>query len=264
MTRYNFWIFFLLLSFTLKAQTDTTVIYMDRNWQPCAKGEAKYYRQVYKKDSVWMMNDYFISGKLQMRGSYLDDKLSITHGEFEFFYESGQKSKIQTFNKNKLQGVSMSWFENGNIDYRISYKTDGSRKCTYYHENGQLSALEEYINDSVLVKAEMWDEDGKVSENREIYREAEFPGGEEGLTEYFAKKMYYPTDENGVSITGKVKFVIEVSKEGKAIWGGVIGFVHPYAALAIEDLVKKMPAWTPAKMHNRIVVYRARQVFNFQ
>jgi periplasmic protein TonB len=242
---------------------DTSTIFLDQTWKETDKKSAVYYRKRYEKNNEWYVCDFYMSGQLQMRGKYKDYTLKVPVDSFFFYHRNGQLKTLGNHENGKRAGKWLGWFDDGTKNFSCTYK-ENSVKYVYYHQNGVVSAVEEYVNDSELVSAKLFDSTGAISENKYLEIPPTLNGKEDGYYEFFGKTLQFPSDENGNRLYGTVKFYIIIDKTGKAKWGDIIGFAHPETALSLERAVQKMPLWSPAKYHNRIVEYALQLSFNFR
>lgn len=239
-----------LVVLQVSAQTDTLTEYYNEDWKPASKKEAVFYRKAYK-DTLWHINDYYISGQLQMRATAQLTDINRRVDTNWFYYENGQLRTRGQWKDGKQVGTWMQWKSDGKQDCKYTFKPDNRMKIAYFHNNGRLSAVEEYQQDSVLISAELWDSTGEISKNRYIEVPATLDGKEDGWNDFLAKHMTYPEDEEGHRMKGRVSFYLLIDETGKASWGGAIGFMHPYLALDFERAIQKMPRWEPLLLHNR-------------
>lgn len=157
----------------------------------------------------------------------------------------------------------MGWFDDGRINFRRNYK-DSTVKCTYYHDNGKVSAIEEYKDDTVLIAAKFFDSTGAFSTSN-LYIENNPLINEQEINWYsiFSKFMYFPQDIQGKQLYGKAVFYIRVDRDGNISMGETIVFIHPEVELALKRAIEKFPKCTPAIYHNRVVTYLELLRFNF-
>lgn len=161
--------------------------------------------------------------------------------------------------------VQVSWFSNGNIAMagRLNEKKEKYGRWQYYFKEGGLSSSEIYENDK-LIRFTFFTKEGKPIENAN-YEDipATFPGGNEAWQKHLLKKLYFPNYilKNTTSVSVVVEF--EIDEEGKVQNAEVTVPLHPEFDRIALDAIKKSPNWIPAKIHNRNVVYRQRQLVNF-
>ena len=80
-----------------------------------------------------------------------------------------------------------------------------------------------------------------------------FPGGDEELREYIARKVKYPeyAQENGIQGTVYAQFVID--EEGNVANAKVVRGIHSTLDEEAIRVVESMPQWTPGKQRGKLV-----------
>lgn len=94
---------------------------------------------------------------------------------------------------------------------------------------------------------------------------ASFPDGTKGLQNYFDKNIEYPAEAGNEGVEGTVKVTFLVDENGRLISPQVTGENLGYG-LEAEALrvIKKMPAWNPAKVKGKNVKTRITLPIKFQ
>ncbi len=94
---------------------------------------------------------------------------------------------------------------------------------------------------------------------------ASFPNGTNGLQNYFDKNLEYPADASNEGVEGTVKVTFIVDENGRLIAPQVSGENLGYG-LEEEALrvIKRMPAWSPAKVKGKNVKTRITLPIRFQ
>ena len=149
----------------------------------------------------------------------------------------------------------VGWFEDGNISYAgyiLNEQYHG--KWQYFHHNGQISALESYVNGKLL-NAEYFDEQGKpLKDTSKVNRKASIKGGEAAWTKYLERNLYWPeglTFSTPASVTVGVSFWID--ENGQISNAEVyLPFHEAFDKIALR-IVENGPKWLPAISHNRAV-----------
>ncbi len=185
--KYIYLLFFSFLTNFLCAQ-DTITIYYDKKWKPVLNQHiAVFYRKAYlDSNQVWKANDYFISGKIQMTGTFTTQKFTIKQGHFiyflenghkssegnyinnkreglwEYYSESGEKESNNTFLKDKYNGESVTFFKNGKIKSKGNYIKDKEQGVwKFWYEQGQLQSEETY-NKGVILSGIYYFQNGNI------------------------------------------------------------------------------------------------------
>ncbi len=99
------------------------------------------------------VRSFHFNGKNHMMRVY--DKNGKANGELMIFYSTGQLSQHASFRNNRLFGQDTSFYENGKIN-RIIEHGDSIKltKKFIYSEKWKLSEIEQYENDSLIIKSE--------------------------------------------------------------------------------------------------------------
>jgi TonB family protein len=177
-------------------------------------------------------------------------------GRYIFLNKEDLKVTDIVYVNDVAQGISKNYFDNGRLSDSVVYKDgklDGS--CTYFHRNGNISAIERYTADS-LISFELYDENGNTDESSESPdRMPEFPGGTQALRQFLAQNMVYPRNAIDLGLEGKCYLKFAVDPNGKISSVEVARGVPdcPECDAEAVRVVKAMPDWIPGKNHNRKV-----------
>lgn len=112
--------FTFIMIFSVEVLFSQQKIYVDMFGNKTTKELADLYRVITKKDTIFVIEDYFLSGKLQMRAFANTPE---THGFDDFVGE------YQTF------------FENGKL-HILGENSDSGRKIIFFNEEGKKSSEE--------------------------------------------------------------------------------------------------------------------------
>lgn len=110
-------LFALLFSKLLFAQeSNDKIIYLDSVWKETTKDNYNYYRVI--KDynlekEEYDFEDYYKSGKIQMKGKSETRDYLKENGTFNYYFENGTTKKTVFYEKGKATGKFSEWFENG-------------------------------------------------------------------------------------------------------------------------------------------------------
>ena len=151
------------LSFTgLLSAQDTTITYFDADWEKCEKGSHTFFGKSFKtSESLWGKLDYYKNGQLQMSGCYKTEEMINRHGEFIFFNENGDTSKISDYVDGEEEGKFIEFYDNGKPSVRtqiINGKQEG--KTFYYHKTGELSSEGMFKDGTRVGEWKYYDESG--------------------------------------------------------------------------------------------------------
>lgn len=84
----------------------------------------------------------------------------------------------------------------------------------------------------------------------------EFPGGNNGLTEWLSKNTKYPKEAKDNNEQGRVVVSFVVDKDGKATDAKVVRSISPTIDKEAMRLIEVMPRWTPGKKDGQPVAVR--------
>src|SRR5688500_5279225 len=90
-----------LLSLSAYGQkTDTS--YYDSDWKASTKEKSSYYRitKTMESGKGYHVEDYFNSGKIQMKGTYTSLSPEVKTGTFTWYYENGNKQTETVYENN--------------------------------------------------------------------------------------------------------------------------------------------------------------------
>jgi len=153
-------IFILYLPILLFGQTDS--IYFNSNWQKCSKDTAKYLSISENINNKYYVVDYYYpSMKIQMKGSYFDKDRKIRDGIFIWYNEKAIKTDSTIYSDNhKIE--TYLFYNNEALASRFYYKSDKVKNATYYREDGiELFDLEKYNSEKKKYKS--WSEYLEIS-----------------------------------------------------------------------------------------------------
>ncbi len=266
----------LILGFSLFAQAQE-ITYFDKNWNPCPKDSARYYRLAEKKDSLWLVSDYYITNELQMKGSYLDDSFKKAHGVFTYYYHSGQVSSKGAYQNNQRTGLWQGWHETGEKNYEGSadsgvwsywyqsgkpkgggpmIKNEKTGNWKWYYESGVLQG-EELFEKNEPVAVKYFDETGKWLKHIKAYEQmTEFEGGPEKLMKFINDNIRYPENERAQGIEGRVLVQFIVNKEGVPVEVSIFKSLTPAMDAEVLRVISIMPKWKPGYQQGKAVNVR--------
>lgn len=203
----------------------------------------------------------------------LKDSATYSHNKVTGFrigwHSNGYVSDSIYFDPNG-NGYSVSWFENGSINYKgthTNYKMNGT--WVYYHSNGKMSSIENYELGNLKDK-KYFDENGIQLADTTNHDHRPFFGEKDDNKNkkwgnYLEKNLRYPEGQilvNGNTVTITICFTI--NEEGKV---GDAYVLNPFSKefdKAALDVVKSSPNWIPAVEHNRKVKVNYYQNITFK
>ena len=233
------------------------------------------YKHKNEKDSFYSeqgMFFYYHPNKMIMKKVRFINGLK--EGLAKEYHRSGGLADSAFYKKGVLYKAHYAWDSAGNIKIkahlddegvgeRWEYHTDGKVAgygkivtgykqdsiWTYYHDNGQISSIEQYKDDSLL-SIHCFNADGTPS--KDSCSPEQMPEPPYDLMAALAENIHYPDFAREHNIDGKVsvEFIVDIDgtiKDVKAIGG-------PGGGLREESVrvVSLLPPWKPGKSHNRL------------
>lgn len=232
-----------LIALQSSAQTDTIYKYFDAKWQPVQKDSAFFIGKIVKENNSWHRYDFWAkTGVKQFDGFYEEAETKTQNGPTRFFDEKG----VLLDSLNYVHGKEMSKY--------------------IYYNNHVVKAYAFFDTLGNIIQMEGYDEQGKVIPGYIFQKEAEFPEGVKGWTNYLIKGLTtkQPKAYQQGKISGTVVVSFLVDKEGNVAEAQVITS-SGYEELDEHALnvIRKSPKWIPAVQYNRKVIYRQKQSLTF-
>lgn len=251
------------LCFSQSAAIDRK-IYLDSTWNETTSENYKYYRIVkdyYSDKDLYVINDYYKSGVLQMEGTSKTKDDASKEGEFVFYYENGNKKTVTNYVKSRPNGKNFEWYENGNK------KLEGE-----YIENektfvGELKVFQFWNSKNVQTVIDGNGDYEQVEEN--FFASGKLKDGlKDGLWEGYDKKIGYTFSENyanqklisGVSIDSS-----KVSRNYKVVELKPVpkrGYEDFYKYVGKKFQVPNMPKGVGGKIFLKFIVDKEGQIID--
>jgi TonB family protein len=242
---------------------DTLTSYFDASWKETTADKFQFYRKKVKNENGWTVIDYYRSGKVQMKGNFLDDSCKKRQGEFLWYDENGKLSRENHFDDGKADGHQAYYYANGKTQVEGFNKMDKKEgEWTAYYESGKISGKATYKDDK-QISANFYKEDGS-SNNQilEFEKESEYPGGISALSGFLSRYLRYPDKAIKNNIQGTVVVQFIVDKDGSVTDVQVAQHVDPLLDEEAIRVIKKMPKWRPAIWGGRVVKsYKKQPIF---
>ena len=244
----------------------------------------------YKDQSCKIRHGYFsfyhVNKTLESTGAYSNGK---KQGLWMSYHSNGIVSDSSTYLDGNIVGTSMGWFANGFVSDSAVYNADGSGigytwydngtpssagryskgykengKWQFFHNNGNLSALETYAN-GILVNKEYFDEQGaSISDTTNHDRKAYYSSGSKAWGKYLDGQLYFPSQYNITSGAAAVVVLqATINEDGSVSNVVVTKHLHPAFDEIALKAIQKSPKWQPAISHNRKIKYRITQSISF-
>ncbi|QES89863.1 toxin-antitoxin system YwqK family antitoxin [Rhizosphaericola mali] len=208
-----------------------------------------------KREGTWV--SYFENEYLKDSSNYKDDH---PVGTVYSWYSTGFPKDSVVYQPDG-EAVSVSWFRNGKLSAagRYTHWNVPTRTWVYYHDNGIVSAKEQY-DQGMLVNKFYYNEKGEAIDTTNRDSEAKFDHGK--WSEYLSKHLYFPSSYkfvNGNKAEDVVLFIIDT--KGDIIEARVdIPFEDAFDRIALNGIRSCKSKWIPEIAHNRYVESEQRQM----
>ncbi len=266
----------LVLPFTGRGQIVLDTMYFDQNWEQTTEEDAKYYRIVSTDTSSgsfrFAVKDFYLSGQVQMSGTYRSIRPDNKDGRFIYYYDNGQTQRDCHYRENTLNGAFREWYRSGQQKNEQEYKNglldgiyktwreDGSLKMearyvkgekngnfkTYY-ENGQLIRNDLY-EAGRLVEGFCYTPDGEPTEYFPYLVMPQFRDGQSGLRKFIERELRYPPEAKRKGYQGYVIVLFTVDEEGNVKDPQIVNGDKEYFNEEALRVVNLFPKWIPGKV----------------
>ena len=152
MTSKFFLVYWMFVYVNYSFGQTTKAIYFDADWAKTDSENASYYREVKKEGpKLYLIQDFYLNGQVQMSGHYHDKKGSIETGTFTYYDSTGAKEQVTNYRNGDRDGLQAFFYSNGVTRLQVSY-SDGLEVGDYseFYESGELRAKAKYINGDLV------------------------------------------------------------------------------------------------------------------
>jgi TonB family protein len=259
-----------------KGQIILDTMYFDKNWEQCPEADANYYRIVSTdttSDSFrFFVQDFYLSGQLQMKGTYKSIRPDNKDGLFIYYYENGQPQRECHYRENTLNGKFREWYKSGQQKNEQEYRNDlldgpfkawredgslkqeahyvkGERSGYFktYYENGQLTRNDLYEKGR-LVEGFCYSPDGEPTEYFPYIVMPKFQNGATGLRKYIEREIRYPTEARKSRDEGYVVVIFIVDENGHVKDTQIVDGDRDYFNEEALRVVNSFPEWIPGEI----------------
>lgn len=271
--KFSVFIFFFNITEAVYSQENIPKKYFDRNWSPLKSSEgASYYRIAEKKDNLFIVHDYYISGKLQMDAvcSKIEPKLT-TAGRSILFYENGSKKQEGEFDNDNPVGLHTYYTEEGKLEREILHENNKEKYYAYYSEegvnqinngralilksmNGVLNHIE--IEDSLVMAIYNTYRDSSDTLYLQCEHPPEYKGGFAKMKEDLSANLVYPASARRQGIEGKVFVGFNIIRSGDVKDLKVLKGISSDCDNAALHTVRQLNHWSPGIQRGRPVIFR--------
>lgn len=218
---------FLLISSAFYAQEK---VYFTEDFKEVPSAEKAVYYSTYEEvEKGTQRTTYFIDGTKRNSDLFSNYRKRMKEGPSIEWHKNGAKAREVFYVKNKIEGITTS-----------------------YYENGQIKRTENFKND-VFVNGKCFDENGKEIEFFPYRVEAQFPGGSKEFYTYIAKNFRQPNNSQGEIIIG-----FNVELDGSLNHFEIIKSINKEMDLAAIKVLANGPKWVPAQIDGKDTVQKLK------
>lgn len=136
---------FLLCSLCSFAQRDT--IFFNKDWKPATRDSAAYFRLKPKAEKgLYPVTDYYLSGKMQMTGTFSNLDSEVKEGYFIFYDSLGHKENEGVYHNNKRNGFWKFYHKNSDQLKSTGFIRDDTAEGTYHYYHAITGKLVNKVN----------------------------------------------------------------------------------------------------------------------
>jgi len=121
-------------------------IWFDANWKKTSKNNAKFFRkEPLPKNNGYWFEDYYVSGKIQMKGLSLKKDVEFYDGLVTWYYESGGVFQKVNYTNGYLNGKRTVYYKNGKLKVILNYERGRKNGLSKeYYKDGRLKVQGNY------------------------------------------------------------------------------------------------------------------------
>lgn len=195
-------VFIFSAPFLLAQNSEDKTVYLDSLWKETTQENHVYYRIIkayYVNADSYQISDYYKSGTLQMKGTFVDREAVSRIGEFIYYYENGNKKILLNYIKSRPVGKYTSWYENGNKQLEGEYFENTE---TFTNDVKIIQFWDSNKNQTVLNSNGYYDSSSTESSAKGLIKDGLKNGTWSGF-EKFNTITYTEEYANGKLISGK-------------------------------------------------------------
>ncbi|WKN41747.1 energy transducer TonB [Tunicatimonas pelagia] len=249
-------------------------LYLNANWQVVTNYNlAKYKRVLQKEGNGWYVEDYYYpANTLQMKGHLSSLSPDVLEGSVVFYYKNGNIEKQGSYVKDRRMGVHKEYYESGQIQSEIDYRSEGLHFIQMWNEKGepQLSngtgSYQNVTSNGDIQFAFI--EDYKMVKNYTVRQQQqdtvysmvevlpEYRGGMEKFYRIIQKQLKYPKSARRKDIEGVVYVQFTVDRQGQVTEVKTLKGIGNGCDQESERVVQQSKRWSPGLVNNNPVKCR--------
>lgn len=174
--------------------------------------------------------------------------------------DSAYYYRIQYFNEDDTLFYVKDYYPNHQLQMSGTYVSFEPQirqgKFFWFFSNGKLRQVTEYDQNEIIDVITSFDEQGNKMESvewAEVDTPPEFPGGLGNFLNYVDDNLRYPRKAFRQGIQGRVVVSFLLDTDGKPGNIKITKSVHPILDKEAVRVIKKSPAWKPARHNGQLV-----------
>jgi TonB family protein len=199
----------------------------------------------------------FVAYKGGLSAIFLPDGQRITPFKYRYVRLFPQKS--QTRKDEKAHGLNAETYFVGNTkdtgEWQLIDNFGKEYPLEPRKEQPQKSKTAEDPFSSLDIEAE--DDTQKMDDTQKVYdtpsKQAQFPGGETAMIQFYANNIKYPSEAKKMGIQGRVVLQFVVEKDGSLTSFIILRDIGSGCGMSAIEATKLMPRWLPAEHNGRKV-----------
>lgn len=195
----------------------------------------------------------FVAYKGSLSAIFLPDGQRITPFKYRYVRMFAQKSKTQEYEKK--HGLDAETYFVGNTKDTGEWQLIDNFGKEYPFEPRKEPPPKSKTAEDALFSFDIEAEDDtqKMEDTQKIYdfpsKQAQFPGGETAMLQFYANNIKYPSEARKKGIQGRVVIQFVVEKDGSLTSFILLRDIGSGCGMSAIEATKLMPRWLPAE-HN--------------
>ncbi|MBK7214823.1 MAG: TonB family protein [Bacteroidales bacterium] len=242
-----------LLTSTIYSLAQDTIFINNRGWKT-TRENAEYLRLYTPEADMFMVQDFYLSGEINMHGHSQYGDTLIRMGPFKYYSKEGKITNEGSFERNRQVGEWKTYREGGILKIVENYNSEGKQDGPFlvYYPNGSLKRQDRYKDDEVVDK-KCFGIDGSDTAWFEYLSYPTFIGGDRARVDFVNANITYPQYAREAGLQGTVYVNFIVQKSGKLSNIRILRGIHESLDNEAMRVVQLMPDWIPGKMDGELV-----------
>ncbi len=192
---------------------------------------------LFSQNGIKTDKKYFKNGNIRSEITFQEKgNKKIREGKSSFWYNTGELKNIINYKGNKLNGERISYWKNGELKRKDSFKKGKLKNGKCFDKNGNEVAYYDFE------------------------KQPEFPGGKTAFNDFIKKHLI----SNNSNTKGKLIFRFTIEANGKTSNVKILKDTNPSLENEVTNMFDSMPIWKPAKQDGIPVKVKRTIPVNFR